>query len=82
VCEKALNDSTLSQASRYAIEKRLDRLWKPPLKWTKKPEHLFTLIHTLKSPKEIYIQGRPIRSQTGKKSLFLGYDDMPCSVEV
>jgi tetratricopeptide (TPR) repeat protein len=81
ICLNALQDHTLSPASRYTIEKRLDRLWKPPLKWTKKPEHLFTLLHHLKSPKEIYIQGCPIRSETGRKNLFLGYDEMPCSVE-
>jgi Fanconi-associated nuclease 1 len=85
-CEQALVDDFVRFGDRLSLERRLDRLCKPPRRW-KKPTHLYQLLPKVQKPKEAWIRGtlivsNPGESTAGKKNRWVGYDHKPCSVEV
>lgn len=85
VCEQSLSDPHVRLADRLSLERRLDRLCKPPRRW-RKPEHLYQLLPKVKKPHEVWIKGiqlpQPVgENATGKKNRWLGFTGFPCSVE-
>jgi tetratricopeptide (TPR) repeat protein len=79
-CERALQDEYVRGGDRLTLERRLDRLCKPPRRW-KKPIHLFTYLPFVKKPIETFIRGRPLQTVAGRKNQFVSYRGNFCNVE-
>lgn len=77
VAEAALSDESLSPGDRLALQRRILRLAKPPRRW-RKPQWASNV---LREPSETRIHASPLNSIPGVKSIFIGTDNEPCSVE-
>lgn len=77
VAEKGVEDSWVRSGFRIALQKRVLRLGKPPRRW-KTPSYANLVKRTIK---EVRVMGRTLKSETGSKNIFYGYDGELCGVE-
>ncbi|MBA0576230.1 hypothetical protein Golob_024082, partial [Gossypium lobatum] len=77
VAEAGLLDPWVRAGSRMALQRRVLRLAKPPRRW-KTPSFSESLKRKII---EVYIQGRPLNCEAGRKSRFYGEDGEQCGVE-
>ncbi|KAL4561058.1 hypothetical protein LXL04_033220 [Taraxacum kok-saghyz] len=77
VAETGLDDPWVRAGSKISLQKRVIRLGKPPRRW-KVPTFSDSLKRKIP---EVYVEGRPLNSQTGTKSRFYGEDGEQCGVE-
>ncbi|CAN6172712.1 unnamed protein product [Urochloa humidicola] len=77
VAEGGAIDPWVRAGSKFALQRRVLRLSKPPRRW-KVPSYAD---YVKRNIKEVNIEGRPLNCETGAKSLFYGYDGELCGVE-
>ena len=77
IAETGLADESLSPGDVLALRRRVLRLAKPPRRW-RKPAWASI---ALREPKEVRVTATPLNSVPGMKSVFVGLDGQPCSVE-
>ncbi|KAL8139730.1 hypothetical protein V2J09_005751 [Rumex salicifolius] len=77
VAEGGIRDPWVRSGSRMALQRRVIRLGKPPRRW-KVPSFSQSVKRKII---EVQIQGRPLNSKTGMKSIFYGEDGEQCGVE-
>jgi hypothetical protein len=91
VCESALRDVAVKTGDRVGLERRLTRLWKPPLRWGAIPWQAFGRNSRSEEESQSFLEAPPrlLRSrqvlptngQIGQKCLFIGFDGDVCNVE-
>lgn len=82
--ERALADTQLAPHARLALEERLQRLWKPPLRYRTLPAVARALSAALREPRHTSIRGTALRGAEGArvgKAVYIGYDGARVSVE-
>uniref|UniRef100_K3XV50 Fanconi-associated nuclease n=1 Tax=Setaria italica TaxID=4555 RepID=K3XV50_SETIT len=77
VAEGGAIDPWVRAGSKFALQRRVLRLSKPPRRW-KVPSYAD---YVKRNIKEMNIEGRPLNCETGAKNLFYGYDGELCGVE-
>ncbi|KAJ1258223.1 hypothetical protein BS78_10G058700 [Paspalum vaginatum] len=70
-------DPWVRAGSKFALQRRVLRLSKPPRRW-KVPSYAD---YVKRNVKEVNIEGRPLNCETGAKNVFYGYDGEFCGVE-
>ncbi|XP_027165579.1 fanconi-associated nuclease 1 homolog [Coffea eugenioides] len=77
VAEDGLLDPWVRAGSRLALQRRVLRLGRPPRRW-RTPSYSQSVKRKIT---EVHIQGRPLNSKTGMRSIFYGEDGEQCGVE-
>ncbi|XP_025811590.1 fanconi-associated nuclease 1 homolog isoform X1 [Panicum hallii] len=77
IAEGGVIDPWVRAGSKFALQRRVLRLSKPPRRW-KIPSYAD---YVKRNIKEVNIEGRPLNCETGAKNLFYGYDGELCGVE-
>ncbi|KAL2459840.1 Fanconi-associated nuclease 1-like protein [Forsythia ovata] len=75
--EDGLHDPWVRAGSRVSLQKRVLRLGRPPRRW-KIPSYSKSVNRNIP---EVHVQGRPLNSKPGMKSIFYGEDGEQCGVE-
>lgn len=70
-------DPWVRAGSKFALQRRVLRLSKPPRRW-KVPSYAD---YVKRNIREVSIEGRPLNCETGAKNVFYGYDGELCGVE-
>ncbi|PWZ28428.1 Fanconi-associated nuclease 1 [Zea mays] len=70
-------DPWVHAGSKFALQRRVLRLSKPPRRW-KVPSYAD---YVKRNIREVSIEGRPLNCETGAKNVFYGYDGELCGVE-
>ncbi|TVU12362.1 hypothetical protein EJB05_46003, partial [Eragrostis curvula] len=77
IAEGGVIDPSVRAGSKFALQRRVLRLSKPPRRW-KVPSYADSVKRNIK---EVNIEGRPLNCETGAKNVFYGYDGELCGVE-
>ncbi|KAL3507167.1 hypothetical protein ACH5RR_032549 [Cinchona calisaya] len=77
VAEDGLLDPWVRAGSRVALQRRVLRLARPPRRW-RTPSYSQSVNRKII---EVHVQGRPLNSKTGTRSIFYGEDGEQCGVE-
>ncbi|KAK3128494.1 hypothetical protein QOZ80_6BG0462570 [Eleusine coracana subsp. coracana] len=77
IAEGGVIDPWVRAGSKFALQRRVLRLSKPPRRW-KVPSYADSVKRNIK---EVNIEGRPLNCETGAKNVFYGYDGELCGVE-
>ncbi|XP_062228200.1 fanconi-associated nuclease 1 homolog isoform X3 [Phragmites australis] len=77
IAEGGVVDPWVRSGSKFALQRRVLRLSKPPRRW-KVPSYA---AHVKRNIIEVNIEGRPLNCETGAKNVFYGYDGELCGVE-
>ncbi|XP_062233498.1 fanconi-associated nuclease 1 homolog isoform X2 [Phragmites australis] len=77
IAEEGVIDPWVRAGSKFALQRRVLRLSKPPRRW-KVPSYAD---YVKRNIKEVNIEGRPLNCETGAKNVFYGYDGELCGVE-
>ncbi|KAL6898075.1 hypothetical protein ACP4OV_006671 [Aristida adscensionis] len=77
IAEGGVIDPWVRAGSKFALQKRVLRLSKPPRRW-KVPSYAD---YVRRNIKEVSIEGRPLNCETGTKNVFYGYNGELCGVE-
>ncbi|AQL01728.1 Fanconi-associated nuclease 1-like protein [Zea mays] len=75
--EGGATDPWVRAGSKFALQRRVLRLSKPPRRW-KVPSYAD---YVKRNIREVSIEGRPLNCETGAKNVFYGYDGELCGVE-
>ncbi|KAF8733066.1 hypothetical protein HU200_015427 [Digitaria exilis] len=77
IAEGGAIDPWVRVGSKFALQRRVLRLSKPPRRW-KVPSYAS---YVKRNIKEMSIERRPLNCETGAKNVFYGYDGELCGVE-